>query len=390
MAFTMKFRQYIPDHAVTTVPVLALMFAVHYFLLRDEPVNEGIELTEGSPTFYQHWQRQLDEGEFDIDARLERLELDDAERDRLIRKLLQQKKYQLARTQLLEVAAAAVAQSDQVRLGDTLLLLGEVAINQQELSAAEIYLQEALYLSMEQDNLMGSARSYQLLGQLNIRARELARQASNTHDDLWQARNAISRGFYQGVDDSLQRVIEENLSIRRYGAAADAWEAMASLHDKIHDDYLAQQARIEASKLYASTGQMTHVQRLIDGIDGKLISDSDLADVRREIKALFDEHQQDLIKMSQARDYQMLYHHYMRKGEVERAWEFRIKSSETLADTGDRSLYQRHADVIAVLYNSNFAMDRARKYLDKAGHIYGGSGVEEMLQQTRDMEILIY
>ncbi|MCP4387723.1 MAG: hypothetical protein GY802_05475, partial [Gammaproteobacteria bacterium] len=69
---------------------------------------------------------------------------------------------------------------------------------------------------------------------------------------------------------------------------------------------------------------------------------------------------------------------------------FRIKSSETLADTGDRSLYQRHADVIAVLYNSNFAMDRARKYLDKAGHIYGGSGVEEMLQQTRDMEILIY
>ncbi len=390
MAFTMKFRQYVPDHAVTTVPVLALMFAVHYFLLRDEPVNEGIELTEGSPTFYQHWQRQLDEGEFDIDARLERLELDDAERDRLIRKLLQQKKYQLARTQLLEVAAAAVAQSDQVRLGDTLLLLGEVAINQQELSAAEIYLQEALYLSMEQDNLMGSARSYQLLGQLNIRARELARQASNTHDDLWQARNAISRGFYQGVDDSLQRVIEENLSIRRYGAAADAWEAMASLHDKIHDDYLAQQARIEASKLYASTGQMTHVQRLIDGIDGKLISDSDLADVRREIKALFDEHQQDLIKMSQARDYQMLYHHYMRKGEVERAWEFRIKSSETLADTGDRSLYQRHADVIAVLYNSNFAMDRARKYLDKAGHIYGGSGVEEMLQQTRDMEILIY
>ncbi|MCP4389885.1 MAG: hypothetical protein GY802_16445, partial [Gammaproteobacteria bacterium] len=363
----MKFRQYIPDHAVTTVPVLALMFAVHYFLLRDEPVNEGIELTEGSPTFYQHWQRQLDEGEFDIDARLERLELDDAERDRLIRKLLQQKKYQLARTQLLEVAAAAVAQSDQVRLGDTLLLLGEVAINQQELSAAEIYLQEALYLSMEQDNLMGSARSYQLLGQLNIRARELARQASNTHDDLWQARNAISRGFYQGVDDSLQRVIEENLSIRRYGAAADAWEAMASLHDKIHDDYLAQQARIEAAKLYASTGQMTHVQRLIDGIDGKLISDSDLADVRREIKALFDEHQQDLIKTSQARDYQMLYHHYMRKGEVERAWEFRIKSSETLADTGDRSLYQRHADVIAVLYNSNFAMDRARKYLDKAG-----------------------
>ncbi len=390
MAVTMKFRQYIPDHAVTTIPVLAMLIALHYFLLRDEAEDPGIELAAGAPAFYQHWQRQLDDSELDIDAELKRLELGDAARDRQIRELLQQKKYQQARTQLLEVAGVAVAQNNQIRLGDTLLLLGEVAINQQELAAAEIYLQESLYLSMEQDNLMGTARSYQLLGQLNIRARELARQASNTNDDLWQARNAIARGLYQGVNESLHRVVQENLAIRRYGAAADAWEALASLHDKIHDDYLAQQARIEAAKLYASTGQMAHVHRLIDGLDDELISASDLAGVRREIKGLFDEHQQDLIKTSQARDYQMLYHHYLRKGEVERAWEFRIKASESLADAGDRSIYQRQADVIAVLYNSNFAMDRARKYLDKAGSIYGESGVDEMLEQTREMESLIY
>ncbi len=390
MAVTMKFRQYIPDHAVTTIPVLAMLIALHYFLLRDEAEDPGIELADGAPSFYQNWQRQLDDNELDIDAELKRLELGDAARDRLIRELLQQKKYQQARTQLLEVAGAAVAQNDQTRLGDTLLLLGEVAINQQELAAAEIYLQEALYLSMEQDNLMGTARSYQLLGQLNIRARELARQASNTNDDLWQARNAISRGFYQGVNENLRRVVQENLAIRRYGAAADAWEALASLHDKIHDDYLAQQARIEAAKLYASTGQMAHVHRLIDGLDDGLISASDLAGVKREIRALFDEHQQDLIKTSQARDYQMFYHHYLRKGEFERAWEFRIKASETLAGAGDRAIFQRQADVIAVLYNSNFAMDRARKYLDKAGNIYGASGVDEMLEQTLEMESLIY
>ena len=390
MAVTMKFRQYIPDHAVTTIPVLAVLIAVHYFLLRDEAEAPGIELTDGAPAFYQNWQRQLDDNELDIDAELKRLELDDDARDRLIRELLQQKKYQQARTQLLQVAAASVVQNDQARLGDTLLLLGDVAINQQELAAAEIYLQEALYLSMEQDNLMGTGRSYQLLGQLNIRARELARQASNTNDELWQARNAIARGLYQGVNENLQRVVQENLAIRRYGAAADAWEALASLHDKIHDDYLAQQARIEAAKLYASSGQMAHVYRLIDGLDDRLISDADQADIRREIMALFDEHQQDLIKTSQARDYQMLYHHYLRKGEVERAWEFRIKSSETLANTSDRSVYQRQADVIAVLYNSNFAMDRARKYLDKAGHVYSDGGVDEMLEQTREMESLIY
>lgn len=390
IAVTMKIRRYIPDHAVTTIPILALLFSVHYFLLRDGATDRGADQVAAQPAYYQHWRGRFGDDEFDIDARLERLDLDDAERDRQIRELLQQNRYQQARTRLLEVAAAAVLQQNQQRLGDTLLLLGEVAINQQELSAAEIYLQEALYLAMDNDNLMGTARAYQLLGQLNIRARELARQAAYTHDDLWQARNAIARGLYHGVEDDLQRVIEENLSIRRYGAAADAWEALASLYDRLHDDYPAQLARLEAARLYASIGRMSLVHRLLDGIDTRIISSIDLALARDEITALFDEHQQDLIKTSQARDYQMLYHHYLRQGQVERAWQFRIKSSETLADTGDRAIFQRQADVIAVLYNSNFAMDRARKYLDQADSLYADGGADDMREQARAMEALIY
>ncbi len=366
------------------------MFAVHYFLLRDDSVDTGIELVDGTPGYDDYWQRAGAETEFDIDGEIERLELDDARRDRLIRELLHQGKYQQARTQLLEVAAAAVSQDDQTRLGATLLLLGEVAINQQELASAEIYLQEALYLAMSSDNVMATARSYQLLGQLNISARELARHAANTWDDLWQARNSIARGYYQGVNENLQSVIRDNLEIRRYGAAADAWEALASLHDQVHDGYQAQQARIEAARLFASTGQMTHVRRLVDGLDRSLFSDIDMAEIEREIQGLFEEHQRDLVKTSQARDYQMLYHHYLRNGQVERAWEFRIKSSETLANTSDRSMFQRQGDIIAVLYNSNFAMERAKKYLRQADAIYDDAGVSEMLEQTREMESLIY
>ena len=386
----MKFRRYIPDHALTTIPVLALMFAVHYFLLRDDPSQTGIESVDGATDYSDYWQRAGDETVFDIDGELERLELDDARRDRLIRELLHQGQYQQARTQLLEIAAAAVLQDDQARLGATLLLLGEVAINQQELAGAEIYLQEALYLAMSRGNVMATARSYQLLGQLNIRARELARQASNTWDELWQARNSIARGYYRGVNEQLQSVIHDNLEIRRYGAAADAWEALASLHEQVHDDYQAQQARIEAARLFASTGQMTHVRRLIDGLERRFFSDTDMDRIEREIQSLFDEHQNDMVRSSQARDYQMLYHHYLRNGQVERAWEFRIKSSETLADTSDRSMFQRQGDIIAVLYNSNFAMDRAKKYLDQAGTLYSDGGVPEMLEQTREMESLIY
>jgi hypothetical protein len=383
----MNLKRFIPDHAVTTIPVLALLVAAHFFLVRDDSEESRIEATS-APISYDYW-RQGSSG-FDIDAGLERLALDDASSTERIRELLSKGQYRQARTRLLEVAAAAVLQDDQARLGESLLLLGEVAINQQELASAEVYLQEALYLSMASDNLLGTGRCYQLLGQLNIRARELARQASNTYDELWQARNSIARGYYQGVNESLQAVIQENLGIRRYGAAADAWEALASLHDKVSDGYQAQQARIEAAKLFAATGQATHVNRLLDGLDSSLISDIDRHAVERDIEALFEQHHQDLVKTSQARDYKVLYHHYLRSGQVERAWQFRIKSSETLASTSDRSMFERQADIIAVLYNSNYAMHRARQYLDKAGRIYDDGNVPERLEETREMEALIY
>jgi hypothetical protein len=115
----MNLRRYIPDHAVTTIPVLALMFAVHYFLLRDDDADSGIELVDGVPVYHDYWRLSENEAEFDIEGELQRLELDDSRRDSLIRELLQQEKYQQARTQLLEVAAAAVAEDDQTRLGGT-------------------------------------------------------------------------------------------------------------------------------------------------------------------------------------------------------------------------------------------------------------------------------
>jgi len=388
--FTMNMRRYIPDHAATTVPILALLFAAHYFFSRGEPLHKGIEPVDSAPAFYEHWQMPREQEPLDIDAGLQRLELDDAARDRVIRRLFDEGRFQQARTELLQVAALAVRREDEARLGDTLALLGEVAIEQQELSAAEIYLQEALYLSMERDDPLATARAYRLLGKLNIRSRELARRASNSYDELWQARNSIARGYLRGVDDKLERVIREDLEIRRYGAAADAWEAKASYYDKLHDDYQAQLARVEAARLFASTGQTAHVERLLNSIDRGVLGDNGYAEIEAEIRGLVDQYRQDEIKSSQARDYQMLYRHYLRLGEVERAWQFRIKSSETLASASERLLYQRQASVIAVLFNSNFAMERARKYLDRAGMLYDENGMSEQLSETREMEARIF
>ena len=135
---------------------------------------------------------------------------------------------------------------------------------------------------------------------------------------------------------------------------------------------------------------MTHVYRLLDGVDHSQISSTDLDSVESELGGLFEQHERNVLRTSQARDYQMLYHHYLRNGELEQAWNFRIKSSQTLADSSDRMMYQRQADVIAVLYNSNFAIDRAKKYLQQAESIYQDKGDRQMLEETRDMESLIY
>ena len=386
----MSLRQYIPDHAVTTVPALAILLSLHFFISSERAPLPGIELT-GSPQIESDYLQQLArQGGFDVDGEIERLNIVDVEREQEIRGLLDRGDYKQARTRLLQIAAAAVLQGDKSQLGGSLLMLGEVAIHQQELGAAEIYLQEALFIAMSHNDRLATARCYQQLGHLNIRARALARQASNTYDQLWQARNAISRGYYTGVAENLEAVIRENLAIRRFGAAADSWEALASLYDQTHDDYQAQQARIEAARLYASTGQYNRTRKLINGLDPGQIGDTDLYQLKLEIDSLFQQHQQDLAQTAEARDYQMLYHHYRRLGDMERAWEFRIKSSQALAKTTDRSMFQRQADVIAVLYNSNFAMERARRYLDQAGTIFGDGDLQELLDETRDMEVLIF
>jgi hypothetical protein len=386
----MNLRQYIPDHAVTTVPALAILLSLHFFISSERAPDAGIELTGPLQLESDYLQQLARRGGFDADGEIDRLNIDDAEREQEIRDLLDQGEYKQSRTRLLEIAAAAVLQKDKSQLGNSLLMLGEVAIHQQELGAAEIYLQEALFIAMSNNDRLATARCYQQLGHLNIRARALARQASNTYDQLWQARNAISRGYYLGVAENLEVVIKENLDIRRFGAAADSWEALASLYDQTHDDYLAQQARIEAARLYASTGQYNRTRKLISGLDPGQISDGDLYQLKQEIEGLFQQHQQDLAQTAEARDYQMLYHHYRRLGDIERAWEFRIKSSQSLAKTTDRSMFQRQADVIAVLYNSNFAMERARRYLDQADTIFGDGDLQELLDETREMKILIF
>lgn len=305
-----------------------------------------------------------------------------------IKKLLLEGKYKNSTTLLMESAAQAISQGDDKQLGKIMLLLGEVAILEQELDAAEVYLQEALDIAHQMDDDLAAAKVYQQLGHVHIRTRELARDAAIAYDNLWIARNQLSRGEYSDAMENLEQVIGSNLEIRRYGAAASAYETLAEFHQQFHDNYLAQSAALEAAKLYASSGQIERSEKILQSF--KSVDTHQVGMMQQEINELFKQHQNDVKQTALAHDYQQLYHQYNANGDYQRAWKLRIQASKSLAKTSSRSMYQRQPDVLAILYNSNFSMNKAKNYLHLASNLFDTQGEESLSHNTSAMHSLIY
>lgn len=318
------------------------------------------------------------------------LKLNDSSLAREIQTLLSENQYKKANTRLLELAADAVATNDNQRLGNTLLLLGSVAIDSQQLNSAELLLQEALETARRENDKVTMAKTYQQLGRLNIKARALARYAAESYDTLWLARNQMFVGEYRQAEENLKAVIAASTEIRRYGAAADALETMAEFHRRFHDDYQAQLAKAEAARLYATSGQLNRARAIVEELSLSEYVTADIQNLREEVDTLFRRHEQDQMHVSQARDLTMLYHHYRSQGDHRRAWELRIKASRLLGKTSETAVFERGADVLAVLYNSNFAMERARKYLSQADSLFSGFGDVDNATETQTMQALIY
>ncbi len=385
----MQLKKFLPESS-TAIQVIVVLFCAQWFLfqrdndLPEPAVDSEPKISEAAAMYL------VDKTSPDIGEQIGRLYLNDFQLEADIENQLENGDFKHARTRLLELAANAVEQNDEKQLGDILLLLGSAAIDEQEINAAEALLYEALDIAIRRGDTMGMGRSYQQLGRLNIKTRALARYASEAYDKLWQARNQIFLGQYRDAESNLQQVIDSNLDIRRYGAAAGALETMADFHFRFHDDYQAQQAGMEAARLYASTGQLSRSSRVIENLKRRGLDQQQLQALNSEIGELFQQHQKDADQTARARDLQMLYHHHLSQGDARQAWQLRIQASQTLANTSDRSMFQRQAEVMAILYSSNFAMDRAKRYLDQAGDLFSGSGAGEIAAETADMHSLIY
>lgn len=328
--------------------------------------------------------------EYSIASQLNHLPLEDKVQQHDIQMLLQDGQYKQAQTALLEMAANAVIRGNQSLLFDVMLLLGDVSSAEQELEMTEVYLMEALDIATRADDQHAVARSYQQLGRLHIKSREIARTASNTYDDLWIVRQQIQQGQYRNVTKNLQQVIDSNLSVRRYGAAASAYETLSEYYRTFNDDYLSIQAAGEAAKLYASSGRLDRSREILATFSHDQIDPTQARVINDEVTQLYRQYQLDVEQIAQTRQYQMLYHHYQNQGQTERAWNLRILASKSKAKTSTRLMYQRQADVIAILYNSNFSMDKARGYLQQASLLFTAQGEDGLYADTQWMKTLIY
>ncbi|MFV2032548.1 MAG: hypothetical protein ACC663_08630, partial [Gammaproteobacteria bacterium] len=267
----------------------------------------------------------------EIDTQISELGLNNQKLEQQISGLIREGLFKQARTSLLELAAKAAARGDEKQVSNTLLLLGEVAIDEQELATAEVFLLEALDIAIQQGDLMTTAHSYRQLARLNIKSRELARNAGNTYDQLWVVRSQIYQGEYRDVIPDLEGIIDASMQIRRYGAAASAWETLSDFYYRFYNNYLAEQAAIEAAKLYASSGQLAYSRAVVDRLKRNGLARSQLENLKQEIDDLFQRRQQDVTQTAQAKDLQLLYRYYRGRGENERAWNLRIKASQALA-----------------------------------------------------------
>lgn len=388
----MNLKQYLPESS-TVVQILVLLLATLWIFFRqmENPLPALPASNFGKLTLYEEAaMHRVENTAPDIADQVQRLKFYDYQLESRIQALLTDGDFKQARTLLLELAAQAVEENNDKRLGDILLLLGGVAIDEQEINTAELLLQEALEIAIRQGDTMAMGLSYQQLGRLNIKTRTLARYANEAYDQLWQIRSQIFRGEFRNAESNLQQVIDANLKIKRYGAAAAAFETMADFHYRFNDNYRAEQAGAEAAKLYASSGQLERSNRIVEKLNRLGMATDRMQSLNREIDDLFQQLQADTRQAARAQDLQMLYHYHLRNGDSRSAWQSRIAASRVLAQTSERSIFQRQAEVMAILYSSNFAMDRARQYLNQAGELFSGSGAEENAAETHGMQLLIY
>ena len=370
-------------------------FSLRYFLLQTDSPYSPIVVTTPQPTA-QTTASTVDVVErFQFDTELEQEMVSKTEQTvreigEDLATLLKNKEFSLLRDSLLNKAAQAVTEGDKPQLAHVLSLLGQVAIEEQDLDAAEVYLLESLDVYDNLRDKVGSAQVYMQLGRTHVKARELARTAGDAYDRLLIARWQLSEQRYADAEQNLKHVIDESMAVNRFGAAASAYYSLVQLYTKSSSTFQAEQAAMEAARLYAASGQLKRAYATVAQLKRAGVEAWRVYDIEQEIDRSHEEFERNVQQIERAKDYRQLYYHYRSQGDQERAWKLRLLASKSLKNVSKRAMYHRQPDALALLYVSNDDMGRARDYFDRAKQTFDSKGLETLSSQAEKLKDQIF
>ncbi len=275
-------------------------------------------------------------------------------------------------------------------LGEILVLLGEVSIDAGDLDGAELYLMEALDVFQQAGDRGGVATAQLVLGKMHIRSREMARAASDAYNLLLLARFQLSDFQHQEAESNLQLAVDSSIELRRYGTAASALLSLARLYTETGRTHDSELARLKAADLLARTGQEMRATRILQGLEAAGADPVLLTAGRERVDSSLRQFNDDVAHAAQAAHYRSLYYYYRSVGKHEQAWTFRVRAAGILARASKRAMYFRQPDVMALLYNSNFAMAKARFFVKSASEGFAASGETERAGEAASTVRQIY
>jgi len=287
---------------------------------------------------------------------------------------------------LLSGANSAVKNGDDESLADSMTLLGVNALQNKDIESASVYLNEALSVFEETGNEVGIANVELLRGELSLRKREDARRAGYTYDLLQVARWRVAQGQFDAAISELEFIVEENLSLNRFGAAAAAYETLYAGYQTNGQAVQAQNAGVELVKLHASSGRLLRAEGVLQELSIAGLDSDTQQLLHNEIISLQAEYEDSVTQMSRAKDYRQLYNYYMSAGDPVRAWQFRLKAQQSLSGVTRRAMHRRQSGVLALLYSSNKHMDNAEQSLSRAGDLFTSQGSKEKADLSINMQ----
>ena len=298
--------------------------------------------------------------------------------------------YNLAKNELMRRALQAVTDGDNQALALSLGELGELALQQGELGMAEVYLSEALELYDDLNDEVSVAGIHVQVGRLHLYTRQRARQTSDAYDQLLISRWMISQGQFYQAEDQLKQIVQTNLELNRFGAAASAYETLYRGYSSSSNGFEAQAAGKEAIKLHATSGNINAANKLLSKMNEAGLSRVEAEEISRQINSYYQEYEASVQAIGEARDYAQLYNQLSSRGDALQAWRFRQKAEQSLSAVSSRARYRRQPDVLVELYRSNVSMSDAIKSLQKADALYTRYGIAEGVELSRQLQEQIY